>query len=192
MSDATDFDALVRRSCAGDRDAFRDLVLATQQPLALSIAAHVVSRDMMEEILQETYVTAFEKLAQYRQQGAFLPWLKAIARNRLYLAWRERRRAARSRSDELDDLVAGHGLAALAGDGDGDGGEERAGEIRQLAACLERLPPRARLLLERRYRDGHPLSLLARQFKRTAAVLSVMLFRLRQQLRACIEQAERG
>jgi RNA polymerase sigma-70 factor (ECF subfamily) len=187
-----ELDLLAQRACAGDRDAFRDLVLATQHALALSIAANVISRDMMEEVLQETYVTAFEKLGQYRQQGALLAWLKAIARNRLFQLWRERKRAAAVQHDDLAGLVADQGLSTAGGDPDGAAEEARAQELRRLAQCLEKLPARARMLLERRYRDGHPLSLLARQFKRTVEVLSVTLFRLRQQVRACIEHSEGG
>ena len=181
-------DVLAQRACAGDRNAFRDLVLATQHALALSVASHVLTRDMMEEILQETYVTAFEKLGQYRQEGAFLPWLKAIARHRLYQHWRERRRAATVQHDDLATLVAEHGLAAVDGEADGEEEFARSEEVQRLAVCLDKLPARARLLLERRYRDGHPLSRLAQQFKRTVEALSVTLFRLRQQVRACIER----
>ena len=181
-----DLDPLVLRARAGDRDAFRDLVLATQARLALSIASHLVTRDLLEEVLQETYVTAYEKLDQYRLEGAFLAWLKAIARNRLFLIWRERRRAALITSDALDEVIADDHLADL----EEDAADQRAGEVRRLAACLERLPARARTLLERRYRDGHALATLAQNFKRTTAALSVTLFRLRQQVRACIESRQ--
>ena len=185
-TDPGDLDPLVRRARAGDRDAFRDLVLATQARLALSIASHLVTRDLIEEVLQETYVTAFEKLDQYRQEGAFLAWLKAIARNRLFLIWRERRRAALAHGDALDEVVADHHLADL----EEDAADQRADQVRRMAACLERLPPRARTLLERRYRDGHALATLAQNFKQTTAALSVTLFRLRQQVRACIESRQ--
>jgi RNA polymerase sigma factor (sigma-70 family) len=177
-------DELVVKAQGGDRDAFRELVLATQRELAISVAAHSVSRELVEEVLQETYVTAFEKLAQYRPEGTFRPWLRTIARNHLFAHWRERRRLAELDADALDALIADDGLDGLAHD---DGVHEE--ESARLAACLELLPERARTMLERRYCEEQPLALLARQFKRSAATLSVTLFRLRQQLRRCVERS---
>lgn len=178
-----EIDALAVRAQEGDREAFRALVLATQRELSISVAAHAVSRDMVEEVLQETYVTCFEKIGQYRVEGTFLPWLKAIARNQLYALWRERRRSAELDGDVLDGLVADNGIEDLDLDSD-----LREVEAAHLAACLERLPDRSRKLLERRYCEERPLTQLAQQFKKSAATLSVTLFRLRQQLRRCVEQ----
>jgi RNA polymerase sigma-70 factor (ECF subfamily) len=184
MLSAAELDVLVRQAQQGGRDAFRDLVLATQRDLAIAVATHARSREQVEEVLQETYVTCFEKLSQYRLEGTFRPWLKAIARNHLIGQWREQRRFAELQGDEIEALVAADGLDGIDRD---DGAGER--EVARLAACLERLPARARTLLERRYADDLPLARLAQQFKRSAATLSVTLHRLRQQLRRCVEQA---
>jgi RNA polymerase sigma-70 factor (ECF subfamily) len=177
-------DLLAVQAQGGDRDAFREIVLATQRELAISVSAHAASRELVEEVLQETYVTAFEKFAQYRPQRTLRAWLRTIARNHLFGHWRERRRLAELDGDALDTLVADDGLGSLERD---DGIDER--ESERLAACLEQLPDRARRLLQQRYCDEQPLGLLAQQFKRSAATLSVTLFRLRQQLRRCVERA---
>lgn len=179
-----DLDQLTIKAQAGDRDAFRELVLATQRELAISVAAHSVSRELVEEVLQETYVTAFEKISQYQPRGTFRPWLRTIARNHLFAHWRERRRLAEFDGDALDQMIADNGIDDLEHD-DGKHEEESA----RLAACLELLPDRARKMLERRYCEEQPLAALAQQFKRSAATLSVTLFRLRQQLRRCVERS---
>ncbi|HEX3132998.1 MAG TPA: sigma-70 family RNA polymerase sigma factor, partial [Planctomycetota bacterium] len=142
------------------------------------------SRELVKEVLQETYVTAFEKLSQYRPQSTLRPWLKAIARNHLFAHWRERRRVAAIDGDTLESLIADDGLDGMEQD---DERNER--ETSRLAACLEELPDRARMLLERRYCEEQPLAQLAQQFKRSAATLSVTLFRLRQQLKRCVERS---
>jgi RNA polymerase sigma-70 factor, ECF subfamily len=179
-----ELDALAIRAQAGDRDAFRDLVLATQRELAISVAAHSASRELVEEVLQETYVTAFEKLAQYRPQRTFRPWLRTIARNHLFAHWRERRRVAEIEHDSLEALIADDGLDGMERD---DERHER--ESARLAECLDRLPDRARTMLEQRYCEEQPLAALAEKFKRSAATLSVTLFRLRQQLKRCVERS---
>lgn len=179
-----ELDALAIKAQAGDRDAFRDMVLATQRELAISVAAHSASRELVEEVLQETYVTAFEKLVQYRPQGTFRPWLRTIARNHLFAHWRERRRLAEFDGDTLESLIADDGLNDMEHDD-----ERHEQESARLAICLEHLPDRARQMLERRYCEEQPLAQLAQQFKRSAATLSVTLFRLREQLRRCVERS---
>jgi RNA polymerase sigma-70 factor, ECF subfamily len=178
-----DLDQLAIKAQAGDRDAFRELVLATQRELSISVAAHSASRELVEEVLQETYVTAFEKLSQYRPERTFRPWLRTIARNHLFAHWRERRRLAELDTDMLEIMIANDGIDELDRD---DVRHEQ--ESARLAACLELLPERSRKMLERRYCEEQSLTLLAQQFKRSAATLSVTLFRLRQQLRRCVER----
>lgn len=179
-----ELDQLAIKAQGGDRDAFRDLVLETQRELSISIAAHSASRELVEEVLQETYVTAFEKLAQYRPVGTLRPWLRTIARNHLFAHWRERRRVAEIENDALETMIADDGLKGMEHDD-----ERNEVETRRLAACLEQLPERSRTMLEQRYCEEQPLAELAERFKRSAATLSVTLFRLRQQLKRCVEKS---
>src|SRR4051812_14838709 len=85
-------DDLVVRIRAGDRPAFVALIAATQDEVRSFVAAHATTVDLVEEAVQAAYVTAFERLADYRPGGTFLPWLKGIARNRLRHETAHRRR----------------------------------------------------------------------------------------------------
>lgn len=185
--DAQRIDELAVAAQSGDRDAFRLLVLATERDLRITIAAHSGSRESADEALQHTYVAAFEKLAQYRPSRTFGAWLKAIARNYLVDRWRESRRFAALDGAVLDELVAVAAEDALES---AETEREAEAQTRRLRACLERLPERSRKLLERRYQDGLSLDALAQRFHRTAKLLSVALFRVRQVLRRCLESSE--
>ncbi len=68
---------LARLALAGDRAAFGELARRYQSPL-LRFARRSVGGDA-EDVVQETFVKAFERLGQYRQKHAFKPWLFAIA-----------------------------------------------------------------------------------------------------------------
>lgn len=175
--DDAEIDALAARAQAGDRDAFHALILATHREVRLFVASRAWSLEMIEEIVQAAYVAAFESFATYRSGERFLPWLKGIAHNRLRKEARERARFARLPVD-LDDW-----LVDLPPE-EGDDERERS-QAARLQACLERLSPRARLMLERHYRHGLPLALLARQFKQTRQAIANVLHRTRAALRAC-------
>jgi RNA polymerase sigma-70 factor (ECF subfamily) len=177
--------AIDQMACAwqqGDREAFTGLVIALQGELRLYISSFSDSREQVEEILQETFVTCFHKITLYQPRGTFLAWLKTIARNHMVDHWRERRRCAAIDGDMAEQLVASSGLSDLE-----DDSELASTRSARLNRCLEHLAPRARQLIERRHLDSRPLAELARHFKQSMASLSVTLHRIRQSLRRCIE-----
>ncbi|MGH9413168.1 MAG: sigma-70 family RNA polymerase sigma factor [Terriglobales bacterium] len=72
---------LVRQSCAGDRGAFDALVLRYERRLfrtALGICGN--SADA-EDVVQETFLRAFEHLDQFRGDAKFQTWLTQIVLN---------------------------------------------------------------------------------------------------------------
>lgn len=86
--------ALVRRAQAGQREAFA--VLAERYlPLVHSLAlAHTGRIHDADDIAQETFLRALERLASLREPRRFSQWLAAIARNLAMDAHRERARIA--------------------------------------------------------------------------------------------------
>lgn len=182
-ADAAELDRLAQRAQRGDRDAFRDIVLAVQDQVRIAVAARAPEPDLVEEIVQQALVSAFEHLDRYQPRGTLVAWMKAIARNHLYKELRDRRTHARAIGDGLDQMVYEHGLQRLAEE---DDDEQR---VHRLRACLARLQPRARSLLERHYLERVPVNRLAQQFKKTASSITATLHRVRQSLRRCMGQA---
>lgn len=179
-----DLDAIVRRAQDGDRDAFRDLVLALQRDLRIYLSAFGAGISLVEEVVQASFVTAYQKLHQYQPRGAFRAWLKTIARNLLLKELRSQLRAAADGGDALSALVVESGLGDL----------ERIDEIdarsRRLHECLDRLAPQARALVEARYLHQQPLAEIAERHARTELWVRVTLCRIRKVLRTCLEQRE--
>jgi RNA polymerase sigma-70 factor (ECF subfamily) len=177
----TDESEIVARARAGDAAAFDALVLATAHRLRLFVSVRALSVELVEEVVQETYVIAYETLAAYRGEGAFLAWLYGIARNVLRREITAQSRRERFAADELDQFVA---AAAL-----DEPEPEDPPPLARLAQCLDRIAPRARAMLERHHRDGVPIAELARQFKQNQEAIGGVLKRCRQALRQCLETA---
>jgi RNA polymerase sigma-70 factor (ECF subfamily) len=70
---------LVHRAQAGDMEAFRVLVDRNRRAVFRAALAAVRSADEADEVAQETFVTAFQKLGHFRGDAAFRTWLLAIA-----------------------------------------------------------------------------------------------------------------
>jgi RNA polymerase sigma-70 factor, ECF subfamily len=170
---------VIQRARHGDEAAFTELVAATHLEVACCIAALLSDRQAAEEVLHETYAAGFSQLAQWREEAPFAVWLKGIARNLVRRELRRRR-----------NLVP---LAAVENDVADPNEIQREAEaltLSRLNHCLDQLPPRARLLLDARYRDGEELTRLAQRFKDSTAQIAKQLWRIRQGLRACIERGQ--
>lgn len=83
----------VRRAQAGDRQAFGELFTQFRPVVQAVIARRIRDAADAEELTQDVFVKAMQKLDQLRQPEAFPGWLKSIA-VRLSLNFVQRRRVA--------------------------------------------------------------------------------------------------
>ncbi len=76
---------LIGKAKNGDRDAFNDLVAFHREELdkyvRLRLGSHLRQKIDLEDVLQESFVRAFQSIENFRWQGetSFLKWLKSIA-----------------------------------------------------------------------------------------------------------------
>ena len=96
---AFDDAVLVDRSKKGDMQAFSALVAKYQDRVLNMICRMCWRRDDAEELAQETFIHAMERLGQFRGQSRFYTWLFRIAAN---LVITHRRRDGRIKFHSLD------------------------------------------------------------------------------------------
>jgi len=85
--------ALVRRAQAGDRAAFEELIRAHARLVWASVYGWVRDPAWTEDLVQETFLKAWEAVGGLKQPEAFRGWLLTIARR---LAWRQAEVAGRA------------------------------------------------------------------------------------------------
>lgn len=87
---------LVRRAQAGDAQAFGDLVERNRRAVFRAALAAVGSATEADDVAQEAFVTAFQKLQAFRGEASFKTWLltitwrKAIDRRKSVTRWMQR------------------------------------------------------------------------------------------------------
>ncbi len=92
--DADDDLALVRRACAGAREAFGALVDRHQGRVFGLLAFLLRDAALREDVAQEAFLSAWQRLATFDPaRGSFSTWLLAIVRHRALNALRGRRPA---------------------------------------------------------------------------------------------------
>ncbi|HEX9889978.1 MAG TPA: sigma-70 family RNA polymerase sigma factor [Nitriliruptorales bacterium] len=86
---------MIRAAAAGDLDAFERLVRRYQEPVWRFLRGLVSDRALAEDLAQETFLRAFDRLDSFGFRSRFSTWLFQIARNLAVdsLRRRERRRA---------------------------------------------------------------------------------------------------
>jgi len=183
--DRPGLDDLVALAQGGDHDAFAQVVVAVHPQIAGFLAFHASTPELMDEILQATFVTAFERLRDYELRGTFAGWLKGIARNLLRQELSRRSRMSGTDLAVIEGLLADAALVTLEHQEDSDA--RRAGMLARLRQCFQRLSPRSRLIAERRFIDDVPLNRLAQQFKQSRASIAKIIYVVRRELRACAD-----
>lgn len=125
---------LVARARAGDARAFEELVrrhLRSAHAVALGVLGNVADA---EDVCQDAFLTALEKLDECRDPKRFAAWLMRIVRNRA-LNFRESR--ALRQGEPLEEEAA----VAEASEVDDPGRRAEQSELRgRLLAALGRLP----------------------------------------------------
>lgn len=74
-------DVLVKKAIGGDEQAYRKLVDKYERALFYHILKMVKDREQVEDLVQESFVKAFDNLNSYSTNYAFSTWLYRIATN---------------------------------------------------------------------------------------------------------------
>jgi RNA polymerase sigma factor (SigM family) len=167
------------------RETWADLFAAYQNPLYRYLYRMCGSREVAEELLQETFYRAMLSFT-LRDAKAVRAWLYKVARH-LYIDWLRRQTAERKMVDSICRLV-GRGYAG--------GDPETAYEQKEAAQTVERimrqLPERMRTILYLREIEGFSYDELAAAMELNMNQVKVTLHRAREKFREVEARMERS
>ncbi len=136
---ADDDAALVARALAGDRVAEAQLYRRHARALANVAARLLGSRADAEDVVQETFVIALERLGDLRDPSSLRAWLTRVAVSRAQRRLRRRRLLRWLGLDRTEEDLSLDALAAP------DASPEVRAELARVSAALERCDPDARV-----------------------------------------------
>jgi RNA polymerase sigma-70 factor (ECF subfamily) len=127
--------ALVRQSLAGDVGAFESLYRSHVGRVHGAILRLVgMDRARAEELTQDAFVRAWQKLSGFRHESAFSTWLYRLGVNTALMDLRGKHEEVAAPDDELEFAAGGEVPFC-------------AGERGDLERAVSKLPPRARAVL---------------------------------------------
>jgi RNA polymerase sigma-70 factor, ECF subfamily len=175
----------LERARRGEVDAFSDLVRAHHPAVRVFLSSHLRDTGAIDDLVQDVFLRAFDRLGTLRDGTAFRAWLLGIARNRALEHLRERLRPGLPAPDALEALLDRSQLSILEGDDE----EARRGlELEALRQCIRRLPPVGARLIREHYFKGRPITELAAEERKNEGALRMTLLRLREALRDCVRR----
>jgi RNA polymerase sigma-70 factor, ECF subfamily len=160
--------ALARKAQGGSTAAFGELVHRHHSRVFAFLLALTRHRQDAEDLTQECFVRAWEKIHYFDPSQPLLPWLFTMARRQSIAALRRRRRP-------LEDLAADPAPAEPG---------SRSLELWEIAKT--RLTPVAYSALWLHYREELPLKQVATILGKREGAVKVLLHRARQTLAATV------
>ena len=173
MREVTDAD-LVKRSTEGDRGAFVELVTRYRGSLVALIRRLVDDLDEAEDLLQETLVQSWVRIADVRDPERVHAWLLQVARSRCRDFHKSaQRRACPTEQQELENYVNRYGRAAA---------RERMAE--DVGEALESLSPVDQEIVQLFYARGWTIKEICAHTQSPVGTVKSRLFTARHHLRS--------
>jgi RNA polymerase sigma-70 factor (ECF subfamily) len=171
---------LLRRIVLRDRDAFRDLYLMYHRRLARFLMRMSLSHETVEEVINDTLWTVWQKSPDFRGASRVSTWIVGIAYRRALKSLRQARAARGPVTDEFVDM---------AGDVDIEGGNE----VRQwLERALAELPLEQRMVMEFAYLMGNSCEEIAAIMHCPVNTVKTRMFHAREKLRLSLPRLAGG
>ena len=175
---------IVQRVRAGDVDAFGQIVKGYERRVFALAVMILRNREGADDVTQDAFVRAFERLDLYDVRRPFYPWLATIT-VRLSRNWLARHSPGARRETPIQPesgacaSAAPAALDVLVAEDEG----------RHLWRLVERLPLGERTAVVLHYRQELSVSEVASAIGVTAGTVKTLLFRARQHLRASLAGA---
>ena len=172
--------SLVTETLGGSPKAFGKIVRLYQSDVRMIISKWIQCPAAADDIAQDVFVAAYEKLHRFDGQRSLRAWLFGIAKNKAKLHLRSEARR-RKHNLALEHQIQKWKVQELAKESPWDTREQGS-----LKRCIAKLAPESRQLIEKHYFDGNTLESIARESNRTGGSLRMMLLRIRKALAKCI------
>ncbi len=174
-------DSDVARAAAGDRGAFERLYRQNVNRVFSLCVRMVADRERAEELTQDVFVRAWEKLHLFRGESSFSTWLHRLTVN-VVLNARKSDGRQKSRFEENDEET---GMDAHAGV---VGMPLAPGDLLDLEEAIAKLPPGARRVFVLHDVEGYKHEEIAEQLGVTSGATKAQLHRARLLLREALNR----
>lgn len=180
---AKDTSPLIQKAIHGDQKAYEALVKRYQRGIYNLIYQMVKNREETEDLVQETFIKAFNALESYNDKYAFSTWLYKIAYNNCIDSIRKRKlktypldKPIRTKEGEVKQEIK-----------DDSSSPEKdflfSERKKQIQESIDQLPPRYKRVIELRHKDEKSYEEIAEMLAIPLGTVKARIFRAREMLK---------
>jgi RNA polymerase sigma-70 factor, ECF subfamily len=181
----------VERTLTGDRDAFRVLVERHSRNVYRLAYRMTGNQHDAEEVVQEAFLRAYQKLSQFASRANFGTWVYRIAANYAIDRMRQKKSEDSNRALPARQTEDGVEMDLMSTVLDGGPSPERLAQSGQLATqmrrALSQLTPAERTAFVMRHWGGSGIEEIADALKSSTSAAKNTVFRSVQKLRKALE-----
>lgn len=176
---------LVKRAVDGDESAFTELYKGCHQKvLRVLLRMTHGNMDDAEDLVQETFIKAFQKLHLYRGTASFSTWVHRIAVNSYLMKRRSLKCEYRVMAGSIDDIGNETVKERMSNYGRRDGALESVVDYVALRKWMEDVTAERQQILTLHYVDGYTCDQLGEMFARSKSAIKAEVFRVKLHLRS--------
>jgi RNA polymerase sigma-70 factor (ECF subfamily) len=171
---------IIRRAAAGDRMAFRELVLEHSHAMFRVAWRLTCDESAAEDVVQEAFIKAWRKIGEFRMQSGFRTWLHRITVNTAmdYLRKQARRHRHETGDPESEPVWQ---------DPDVPRPDVQIDIQRQTRAAMLQLSDKERSALLLRHFEGHSINEIAQIMEMTTGACKQTIFRAVRKMRIALQ-----
>ena len=139
----------------------------------------------VDDVAQEAFIVAYNRLDEYDHERDFGAWLRGIARNRVINERRKNARRKRILSDNLTDVLVS--TSSVAEEEEREIGDNGLARMKALKECIATLPEKSLQMMRSRYEDDLSAQDIAERYAMKPPAVRKALERVRASLRKCME-----
>jgi RNA polymerase sigma-70 factor, ECF subfamily len=183
--------ALVEKAKAGDREAFRALVVRYQRKVYAVALGIVKDADLAWDVAQEAFVRVHKHLPEFKGESSFSTWVLRIGSHLAIDALRKERTSAKEDIDDVRDAdvhEGGEGILATALGNDPQQNALRRELAGKMTQALAQLPEKHRTILVLRELEGLSYEELSERLGIHKGTVMSRLFHARKKMQVLLRE----
>lgn len=175
-------DQLVSQAMDGDQAAFRQLMEKYQKPLYFHVIKMVKDKEQIEDLIQESFVKAFDNLSSYNTNYAFSTWLYRITTNHTIDYLRKKKLETMSISDPVKTKDGEMSIQLEDEQAETDRRIIRKQRSKIIHQAIEDLPDKYRVVIKMRHLEELSYDEIATELDLPLGTVKAHIFRAREML----------
>ena len=173
---------IIKKVLDGDKEAFREVVQMYGPSMRVYLSGRLSDKIAVDDLMQEIFVAVYWNLKTFDFSSDFGTWIRAVTRNK-FMSFLRSHYSQKNSVNVMKVQIEEALLAELEAYND-----NYSEVISRLKECIKKQKESSCELIKARYFERETVQGMAKRLNTTVSAVSSELYRIRKQLKTCIEK----